>query len=267
VTAEASAPRAYDVTTPSTARMYDYYLGGKDNYPADRAAADKVLASAPEIRRVAMENRAFLGRAVRFLAAAGIQQFIDVGAGLPTRGNVHEVAQDACPTARVAYVDHDPVVCAHARALLSGTANVEVIEADMHDPQAVLGHEGLRTLIDPDQPVAVLFISVLHFTSDASRIVADFRHFMAPGSHLALSHGVPEEVPGGSGSAAKVKEVYDRSSSPTGAFRTREEIMDLFDGFDLAEPGLVPVSAWRPDRPADLDERVWLLAGAGRLMA
>ena len=104
--------------------------------------ADKVLASAPEIRRVTMENRAFLGRAVRFLAAAGIQQFIDVGAGLPTRGNVHEVAQDACPAARVAYVDHDPVVCAHARALLSGTANVEVIEADMHAPQAVLGHEG-----------------------------------------------------------------------------------------------------------------------------
>lgn len=268
MTAEAWPLRAHDVSTPSTARMYDYYLGGKDNYASDREAAEQVLASAPEIRRVATENRAFLGRAVQFLAGpAGIRQFIDVGAGLPTRGNVHEVAQQACPEARIAYVDHDRVVCAHARALLSGTANVQVIEADMHDPRSILNHQGLRTLIDPDQPVAALFISVLHFTSDASRIVTEFRRFMAPGSYLALSHGVPEEVPGGSQSAAKVKEVYDRSTSPTGSFRTREEILGLFEGFDLAEPGLVPVPAWRPDHPADPDERVWLLAGVGRRTA
>jgi SAM-dependent methyltransferase len=245
--------------------MYDYYLGGKDNYAADRAAAETVLANAPEMRRVAVENRAFLGRAVRFLADDGIRQFIDVGAGLPTRGNVHEVAQAACPQARIAYVDHDPIVCTHARAILSGTGNVEVIEADMHEPQALLEHEGLRALIDRDQPVAVLFVSVLHFTSEAARIVAEFRKFMAPGSYLVLSHGVPDEVPGGNESAARVKEVYDRSTSPTGSFRTRDEILDLFDGFELAEPGLVPVSAWRPDRPADLGARIWLLAGVGRL--
>lgn len=245
--------------------MYDYYLGGKDNYPADRAAAEQVLASAPEMRRVARENRAFLGRAVRFFAGpAGIRQFIDVGAGLPTRGNVHEIAQRACPDARIAYVDHDPVVCAHARALLAGTCRVEVVEADMHHSQAVLDHPGLRSLIDPGQPVAVLFVSVLHFTSEAARIVADFRQFMAPGSYLALSHGVTAEVPGGSESAAEVKAVYDRSSAPTGAFRTRAEILRLFDGFDLAEPGLVPVPAWRPDHPADAGQRVWLLAGVGR---
>jgi len=256
--------RAFDAKTPSTARMYDYYLGGKDNFAVDRDAAEKVLATAPEIRPVAVENRAFLGRVVRFLAGEGIRQFIDVGTGLPTRGNVHEVAQAAAPGARVVCVDHDPVVCAHARALLEDTGNVAVVEAAMERPAEILGDPALRRLIDFSEPVAVLFFSVLHFATDAAPIVAAFREVMFPGSYMALSHGVPSQVPGGSGKASEVKQVYGTSNSPGGAFRTEAEILELFSGFELAEPGLVPVADWRGSAPAPAIGRTWLLGGAGR---
>ncbi len=257
--------RAFDPKRPSTARMYDYYLGGKDNFGVDREAAEKVLASAPEIRQVAIENRAFLGRVVTFLAGEGIRQFIDIGTGLPTRGNVNEVAQAAASGARVICVDHDPVVCTHARALLEDAGNVAVVKAAMEQPGEILADPAVRQLIDFAQPVAVLFFSVLHFATDATPIVTAFRDAMAAGSYLALSHGVPSQVPGGSETAGEVKQVYGTSNSPGGAFRTEAEILELFTGFDLVEPGLVPVADWRNTEPAPAAGRTWLLGGVGRL--
>jgi hypothetical protein len=244
--------------------MYDYYLGGKDNFEVDRAAAEKVLAAAPEIRQVAVENRAFVGRVVRYLAGQGIRQFIDVGSGLPTRGGVAEVAQATAPGSRVVCVDHDPIVCVHARALLGKATEVAVVEAPMERPAEILARPELNRLIDFSQPFAALFFSVLHFADDAAAIVGAFRGVMPAGSYLALSHGVPSQVPGGSTSGNEVRQVYGRSNSPSGAFRTEAEILGLFSGFGLVEPGLVPVADWRSEA-ATAAGRTWLLGGVGRL--
>jgi SAM-dependent methyltransferase len=243
--------------------MYDYYLHGKDNFEADREAAEKVLASAPEIRQVAIENRAFLGRVVRYLCDQGIRQFVDIGSGLPTRGNVHEVAQAAAPGSRVVCVDHDAVVCVHARALLKDTSNVAVVRAPMQRPVEILADPALARLIDFSEPFAALFFSVLHFADDAASIIAAFRDVMVPGGYLALSHGVPSQVPGGASSADAVKQVYSGSNSPGGAFRTETEILDLFSGFGLVEPGLVPVADWRSESVQEAG-RTWLIGGVGR---
>jgi SAM-dependent methyltransferase len=243
-----STERAFDPLTPSTARMYDYYLGGNHNFAADREAAEKVLATAPEIRLVAIENRAFLGRVVRFLAGAGIRQFIDIGTGLPTRGNVPEVAQAAAPGARVACVDHDPVVCAHARALVGDDGEVAVIEAAMEQPSVILGHPGLTGLIDFSEPVAVLFFSVLHFADDAASIVAAFRAAMAPGSYLALSHATSDSRPA---EAQAVERIYRATTTNIHA-RTRSEVLALLPGgLEPVEPGLVWGPLWRPSPEAD----------------
>lgn len=255
--------QGFDPTVPSTARMYDYYLDGKDNFAADREAAEKVLASAPEIRQVAVENRAFLGRVVRYLCDQGIRQFIDIGSGLPTRGNVHEVAREAAPGSRVVCVDHDAVVCAHARALLTGASDVAVVEARMERPEEILADPALVRLIDFSEPFAALFFSVLHFTADAAPIVAAFRDVMVPGGYLAMSHGVPSQVPGGTTSGDAVKQVYSKSDSPGGAFRSEAEILDLFSGFSLVEPGLVPVADWRGESAQEAG-RTWLIGAVGR---
>jgi hypothetical protein len=244
--------------------MYDYYLGGKDNFEADRAAAEKVLAAAPEIRQVAVENRAFVGRVVRYLASQGVRQFIDIGSGLPTKGNVAEVAQEAAPDSRVVCIDHDPVVCAHARALLGKASPIAVVEAPMERPAEILADPELAGLIDFTEPFAALFFSVLHFADDAAAIVAAFRAAMPAGSYLALSHGVFSQVPGGTATGTEVKQVYGRSNSPGGAFRTEAEILDLFNGFELVEPGLVPIADWRGEA-GPTDGRAWLLGGVGRL--
>src|SRR6266498_1582061 len=179
-----------DVAHP--ARMYDYYLGGKDNFPADREAADQALAASPAVRDMARQNRAFLQRVVRFLARdAGIRQFIDIGAGLPTQGNVHEIAQAITPDARVVYVDNDPIVVVHSDALLAGH-NTTAIKADLREPNVILEHPEVREVIDLDQPVAVLLVAVLHFLQDADDpvgVVARLRDAMAAGSYLAISHG------------------------------------------------------------------------------
>lgn len=251
------------MTTPSVARMYDYYLGGKDNFAADREAAEQVLASLPGGREVFTENRRFLGRAVRFLAAeAGIRQFIDLGSGLPTQHNVHEIARRYAPDARVVYVDNDPIVAAHNRELLSGTSNTVTVEADLRHPEAILSHRNLTELIDLDEPVAVLFIAILHFIADADDpegVIARFRHVMAPGSYLALSHGkaTPEIMTSAS--------VYDRASSSV-FLRSTDDITNLFRGFDLIEPGLTELTEWRPDPdvPSASVGGQWILAGVGR---
>jgi hypothetical protein len=263
---EHAAPVGVDVTTPNVARMYDYALGGKDNFAVDRAAAEQMFAAAPEVgRRPMLENRSFLNRSVRFLAEAGIRQFLDVGAGLPTQGNVHEIAQAAAPDARVVYVDYDPVVVAHGRALLANNDTVTVVQADARRPDEILDHPDVRELIDFDAPVAVLLVAILHFVTDADdpiAIVTRLRDALAPGSYLVISH-VTEESHGGA--IAKGKEVYKGATAAV-APRTRADILRLFEGFDFVEPGLVWVPQWRPDSPGAVEnpEMSLALAGVGR---
>ena len=243
-----SNPAGLDVTTPNIARMYDYMLDGKDNFAADRAAARKLIAMMPQLPLVARANRAFLRRAVRVLATEyGLRQFIDIGTGLPTMGNVHEVARQAAPDARVVYVDNDPVVCCHGRALLSGNAT-QIVEADLRSPGEILGHPRTRELIDFGEPFALMFMSVLHFVPDQDdpwAVVARFRAAMAPGSFLVISHGTLETRPDDP-RAQLSAEVFSQSSAPL-RLRSLESVRSLFDGFELLDPGLVWISQWRPD--------------------
>ena len=233
---------------PTPARMYDYFLGGKDNFRVDRDAADELdeAVGRGTTMTVAWENRRFLQRAVAWLAEAGIDQFVDIGAGLPTRGNVHEIAQRVNPAARVAYADNDPIVLSHGRALLADGKTTNVFTGDMREPQAILTAPGLAGLIDFSRPVAVLLVAVLHFVRDEEDpygIVGTFRDAMAPGSYLVLSHATTD---GPSAELlARNEEVYERSTSPSRP-RSRDEIARFFDGLDLLEPGLVRPGRWRP---------------------
>jgi len=244
-------PEGVDVTRPSIARIYDYLLFGKDNFAADRAAAEKLMQSRLDPRRLALANRAFLRRAVRFLAQQGISQFLDLGSGLPTSPSVHEVARDLTPGARVVYVDHDPIVVAHNDALLATRDGVITVRADLRDPEAVLSHPALTRCIDFGLPVAVLLLSVLHFIGpdeDAPGIVARFRERMAPSSYLVVSIGTsdgadPEML-------AEATTTYAGARMPF-TLRSRAQIMDLLDGFELIEPGLVSLPEWRPDFNTD----------------
>jgi S-adenosyl methyltransferase len=249
---EPRVPDGVDVTRPSIARIYDYLLFGKDNFAADRAAADELMQSRLDPRRLALANRAFLRRAVRFVARQGISQFLDLGSGLPTSPSVHEVAREVVPAARVAYVDHDPIVVAHNDALLATRdGGVITVRADVREPDVVLGHDALRGCLDFGRPIAVLLLSVLHFISgdeDAPGIVARFRERMAPGSYLVVSIGTsdgadPEML-------AEATATYAGARMPF-TLRSRDQILDLFDGFDLVEPGLVSLPEWRPDYNTD----------------
>jgi S-adenosyl methyltransferase len=248
---EPRVPDGVDVTRPSIARIYDYLLYGKDNFAVDRAAAEHLMQSRLEPRRLSLANRGFLLRAVRFLASHGISQYLDLGSGLPTSPSVHEVAREIIPDARVVYVDHDPIVVAHNDALLATRDGVITIRADVRDPDAVLAEEALAKCIDFDEPVAVLLLGVLHFISldeDAQGIIARFRQRMAPGSYLAVSLGTsdgadPEML-------AEATQTYAAARMPF-TLRSRAQIMDLFDGFSLIEPGLVSLPEWRPDSNTD----------------
>jgi len=246
--------------------MYDYWLGGHDNFAADRAAALAVSEAAPEVQLIAVENRKFLRRAVRYLAGeAGIAQFLDIGTGLPTQGNVHQVAQGINPDARVVYVDNDPMVLAHSRALKTGGGNTVVIKADLREPDSILNNPGTRTLIDFSQPLAVLLVAVLHFISDNAdpyAIVATIRDVLPPSSYLVVSHATGG-IPGGS--AAKVAEHYKKNVAPGTTLRGRDGILRFFAGLELVEPGLSQVPYWRPDEPEPADApKVWFLGGVGR---
>jgi SAM-dependent methyltransferase len=265
VTSRTASQCGIDITVPATARMYDFWLGGHDNFAADRAAALAVSEAAPEAQLIAVENRKFLRRAVRYLAAeAGIAQFLDIGTGLPTQGNVHEVAQRVNPDARVVYVDNDPMVLAHSRALKTG-GNTAVIEADLRDPGTVLDHSSTRALLDFTQPLAVLLVAVLHFLSDNDgphAIVATVCDALPPGSYLVISHatdGIRGEP------AARVAEHYRKHVASGATLRDRSEIMRFFTGLKLVEPGLVQVPHWRRDEaePADAG-KVWFLGAVGR---
>ncbi len=249
---------------PNPARMYDYYLDGKNNFPADREAAERALAIAPSTRDMARENRAFLRRAVRFLAAeAGIRQFLDIGAGLPTQGNVHEVAQAVAADARVVYADNDPVVVTHARALLADPSTA-AIPADLRDPGAILASPEVRALLDSGQPVAILLLAVLHFIQDAddpAGIVARLRDAVPAGSYLAISHATADAPNPRPEVAAQVVGVYRRATASL-ALRGGAEVARFFEGFDLVDPGLVQVQHWRPEAVSTAPGGIW--GGVGR---
>jgi SAM-dependent methyltransferase len=237
----------FDPETPSTARMYDYYLGGKDNYPADREAAEEVMAMMPPgtIKTAALQNRMFLGRAVRYLARQGIRQFLDIGTGLPTMGNVHEVAQETAPGCGVVYVDHDPVVLAHGRDMLKGVSRAAIIGYDLRQPDAILADYELREHLDLSQPVALLLIAVLHFIKDAEdpgAILARLMGALAPGSYLVISHATADSFQ----ELDEAIQVYDGASSSMHN-RTRAQVQALFTGLDLIDPGVVWLPQWHPD--------------------
>ncbi len=258
---------AVDPQTPNVPRMYDYLLGGKDNYAVDREAVAEVVRHAPDTPFMARENRAFLRRAVRFLAERGIRQFIDLGSGLPTQGNVHEVAHQVAPDARVVYSDVEPIVLTHGRALLANTPEVTVIQGDVRRIDDILGDPELNRLIDFEQPVAVLMLAVLHFIDDADDpqgVVARLRDAMAPGSYLAVSH-----VTGDFDADSSIQEAaaaYDKATYQI-TLRGRADVMKLFEDMELVDPGLTTLSMWRPDPGAIVPpraERQWCYAGVGR---
>ncbi len=240
-------PADVDVNAPNAARMYDYALGGCHNFAVDRAMVERAEAALPGARLVAHANRAFLARVVRWLVAAGVRQFLDLGSGIPTLGNVHEVAQQGAPDARVVYVDVDPVAEEHGRALLADNPLAGVLGADIRRPSDILDSHVVHDLLDFSQQVAVLMFAVLHFVPDAddpAGIVARFVDAVPVGSYLALSHGSPP--PQRLDDAATVQRLYQRTSSPL-HLRDRSEVAKLVGGLEIVEPGIVAVGEWHPD--------------------
>ena len=239
---------AFDTSTAHIARVYDYWLGGKDNYAADRAVGDQVRQAYPNIAHSVRANRAFLTRAVNYLVnEAGIRQFLDIGTGIPSSNNTHEVAQSAVPECRVVYVDNDPVVLVHARALLSSdpAGVTDYIDADLRDAAAVLSQAG-RTL-DLTRPVAVMLLGILHMIPDQDdprAIVTTLMDAAASGSFLTISHPA-SDIDAAAGAEASRR--YNARAAESATFRSREAVLGLFEGLDLVEPGLVPVPQWRPN--------------------
>jgi S-adenosyl methyltransferase len=239
---------------PSAARMYDYWLGGYHNFEIDRQTAEQLMAAMSGIRESAIANRLFLRRAVAFMAEQGVDQFLDLGSGLPTVGNVHEVARGINPEARVVYVDIDPVAVALSERIVAGDQRIAVVQADVRDYQALLLHPAVRAQIDFSRPLGVLLVALVHFIIDdahAREVIGAYHAVAAQGSYLAFSHGTadfvtPEEQ-------ARAKAIQNRSSSP-GRFRSHAEALALLDGWSLLPPGLVVVNQWRPDPDAAMVE-------------
>lgn len=254
-------PRGVDPSKPSIARVYDALLGGKDNYAVDRAFVERMCEVVPEAPASTRMHREWLVRGVRYLAAeAGVRQFLDLGAGLPIMENTHEVAQRYIPDARVVYVDNDPVVLAHGRALLVDNDYTAVVTADLRDPEGVLSHPQLRELIDFSQPVAVLLVGMLHHLHDDENpkgVVDAYMNETVPGSYLFMTHLCA------SGPEALELEKRFLQILGTGRFRTMEEMGRYFDGLDLLEPGLEFGPRWRPDRPVDDPLPIWQRLNAG----
>jgi hypothetical protein len=246
--------------------MYDYYLGGSHNFAADRELAREVLRVMPDGRALALTNRAFLQRTVRFAAASGVRQFLDLGSGIPTAGNVHEVAQAVASDARVVYVDIDPVAAAHSEAILSRNELTGVVLADLREPAAILASPVTQRLLDLSQPVALLMVAVLHFLADAddpAGVIAAFRAAMAPGSLVVIAHGTADSRPL---DTARLVQLYRNSAAPM-TLRTRDQIEALFAGCDLVDPGVVWVPQWHPDWPDEVGaDPSWCgnLGGVGR---
>ncbi|MEU3610742.1 SAM-dependent methyltransferase [Streptomyces sp. NPDC006872] len=249
-----SASFKIDTTKPHPARMYDYFLGGKDNYEVDQEAAEKFIKAAPEVRLAVRANRSFMHRAVRHVVAeGGIRQILDIGTGLPTEPNVHQIARAIAPETRVAYVDNDPIVSTHSMALIGDDdTDTSVALADLRDPRAILDHPDVRKLIDFDQPVALLLVAIMHFITEAEdpdALLATYRDALPTGSYLVLSHATGDLHEDGRKDAAAVYKSATASMNP----RPRARVLDFFGDFTLIEPGLALVPDWRPDEPAQPD--------------
>jgi hypothetical protein len=255
-----------DADTPTAARIYDYLLGGVHNFAVDREVARQAIEAMPDVAVQAKANRAFLHRAVRFLVSTGMRQFLDLGSGIPTVGNVHEIVARATPDGRVVYVDIDPVAVAHGQQLLAGDDHTVVVQHDLRDPRAVLADQELRRVLDLGQPVAVLAVAVLHAVSDQddpAGIIARYRDALPAGSYLVIAHGTDEARPE---QARRLVELSKRTPTPMTA-RSRGEIARLFDGCELVEPGLVWAPLWRPESPHQVPEHPEYsgnLVGVGR---
>ena len=257
--------RDFDTTVAHPARIWDYWLGGKDNFAADRDAGDKVIEAMPSVDAAARAGRAFLAAAVHYLAAGmGVRQFLDIGTGLPTANNTHEVAQQVGPESRIVYVDNDPIVLTHARALLTSDARgaTAYVDADLRDPGKILAEA--RTVLDFSQPVALMLLHILHFipdTDDPGQIVAQLMEPLASGSYLVLSHGSSDIAADGLADATRQ---YNASSAVSIHMRSREEVTRFFGGLELLEPGVVPLGLWRPGPPGDNPARglpTWTAVG------
>jgi hypothetical protein len=231
------------------ARRYNYWLDGKDNFAADRESGDAIAAAFPSIRHAVRENRRFLRRAMGFLAGeAGIRQFLDIGTGLPTADNTHQLTQAIASDSRIVYVDNDPIVLAHARALLTSSPEgaTAYIDADLRDPDKILSHPKLRTTLDLRQPVGLVLLAILHFVGDSEDpygIVARLVNAMPPGSYLVMSHATYDPMP--AAIVAKLRAAIAASGEPGGP-RSRDEFAQFFTGLDLVQPGIVPIGDWRP---------------------
>jgi SAM-dependent methyltransferase len=262
-------PVDVDTSKANIARVYDYWLGGSHNFRADQDVARAMIAVDPNITAMMRANRAFLGRAVRYLAReAGIRQFLDIGSGIPTEQNVHEVAQAVAPGSRVVYVDNDEVAVAHSRLILETDPDVAIIRADLREPGGILADPATQLLLDFTQPVAVLLVAVMHFIPDEARpaqIMATLRDAVCPGSYLVICHACRDARPDTADSAAAL---YTSRVPAHLRVRTRDEIAALLDGFTLVEPGLVWIPEWRPDSPADVPEnpeQFWALVGVAQV--
>lgn len=265
MTAEPHLPPGVDPTVPSPARIYDYMLGGEHNFQADRDVAGKAMAQVPELRDIVLANRGFHGRAAHWMARRGVRQFLDLGSGLPAVSNTHEIVRKVVPDAHVVYVDIDPMVAAYADTLLDSPANTAVVMADLRDPDGVLSHPGLRSVLDMTRPVALLMTGVLHFIADGSDpwgLVARYVAAVPPGSYLALSHATHDKVPPSSVQAGR--DEYARASQQM-HFRSRAEIERFFAGLDILPPfeggaqTLVHLGEWGAEDPesANSDGSRW----------
>jgi S-adenosyl methyltransferase len=253
---------------PNPARMYDYFLGGHHNFAIDRRAAEQLIAIYPDTQMAARAHRAFLRRAVSFLSSQGIDQFLDIGSGIPTLGNVHEIAQRGNPATHVVYVDSDLIAVAHSSAILKDVPNTVVIQADARQTAQLLAHPEIQRLLDFSRPVAILLFTLLHFITDdseAHQTVRSLSDILIPGSYLALSHAANEHVP--REMQQQGEQVYARSNNPL-KIRTRAQIQAYFDGFELLAPGLVYVPSWHPEEPDDIfreqPERSHVFGGIAR---
>jgi trans-aconitate methyltransferase len=260
-------PDGIDTGQPSAARIYDYWLGGTHNFAVDREIARAVTEASPDTALMMQANRAFLRRAVEFLVDQGVRQFLDLGSGIPTLGNVHEVAQKRAPEAKVVYVDIDPVAVAHSRHILAGNGNAAVLRDDLRDVDAILGSDEVTGLLDLDRPVALLTLAVLHFVpddDDPAGIVARFRDRLADGSWLALSHGTQDAM--SREAAEEGNSQFTRTTTPF-ISRNRAQVSALFEGFEVVDPGVVWSVQWRPEHPDEVGEnpeRCAAYVGVGR---
>ncbi len=264
-------PQSVDISVPSVARAYDFLLGGAHNFAVDRELALKVDRMMPGLRPLARVNRAFLRRAVRFMTDQGIRQFLDLGSGIPTVSNVHEVAQEVDPDCRVVYVDRDPIAVAHSELMLAGNDRTAIVRADLRDVAGILGSPQVKGLLDFDRPIGVLLMLMLHWIPDEwdpRGLLAQYRDALPDGSYLAASHVSADHAGQYMDKAAQM--IRDSGSRDQVTPRTHAEILELFDGYELVEPGLVGCAEWRPAGPGDISDvpiaNMLLYAGVGRVI-